>query len=699
MVLTDINGVPYNFYSGNNLNGIIFGIKLYNYNNFISENMKLQVIPNLYMNQYINLSEFVILIENFSDYCDANNVLFDINNSYLKLHNFNSLKEIILYDYKRFKPNQDITTTIQQYLKFNYKTLQILYENKIQLNYMMYDIKILIYVSNLYKIMKQIQKIYSYFEIVKINIIFGDLSNVYINNLIKYNCGIISNLFEINYNLAITSGNFETIIYETISKMYSSDTFTLESINNFQSFCIGIITYSLNKLPSILESIISNTQEITNIYHNIYLQIFEQIIIENINYLLEQQIVFDIDNFTSNTNTNVFDNIFCFKDIGKKNLFLNQINAYLKVIAFNTTKIDELYNLAKLMGDYTINNLLPINLDSKVVKNNYIYNTTFYTGKTNIPRFKIVDFLNDTILLIQKQSNPINNPNYEIYEKSISEGIIQFASNTISYFKDIINEIVGIYTKEINIYEPIQIGNFYNLLNLFIINYTSFFNVLFSNKINVFYEYTNLKIMFDNLYYSCNEFLFYINVKKDFINENTLYISENVYINEDLYKIIKSDVFYDFLIKTIQNFDNLIINKNPNLTLLYLERIKCILEKKINIYINEMTIITIDKLLSVLSLDIILNITTNNFINFYSYYIIPYQDLLMLKGSFNWASFNFLEQIINVIKNVNSIGITIFVNYYTNPEINDFYKQALNYTYLEIPYKYINLNNTNNIPI
>ena len=706
LVLTDMNGNPYNFYSDDNLNGIIFGIKLYNYNNFISSNIKLQVIPNLYMNQYINLNEFVILIENFSDYSDINNMLWDINNSYLKIHNTNSLREIVLYDYMRFKSNKDINSIKEQYSKFNYKTLQILYDNKIQLNHLRYDIKILIYISNLYKIMKLIQKIYSYYEIVKINIMLEDSNNTYIINIIRYNSKIVSNLFEINYNLSITSGNFETKIYEIISKMCENTLISLEEINNYQSFCLYIIDYSLNKLPSILESIISNVSETNNIYHNLYYQIFEQIIIENINYLLEQQIVYDIDNFTSNTNTNVFDNIFNIKDTYKKNLFLNQINAYLKSIAFNTTKIDELYNLAKLMGNKEINDMLPINLDSNVVKNNYIYNTTCYTTKTNIPRFIIVDFLTDTILLIEKQSIPSNNINYEIFEKSISQGIIQFISNTINYFKDIINTIVGIYIYlknlsgiGINIYDPVQIGNFYNLLNIFVYNYTSFFDILFLNKINKFYEYTNLKTMFDNLVHSCNEFLFYISLKKDFINENTLFISDNVFINEDLYKIIKSDVFCDFAIKTIQNFDNLIINKNPQLTFLYLEKIKSLLEKKPNIYINKMTIIIIDELLLKLSTDIFLGTTTDNFINYGSYYIIPYQDLLMLKGSFNWASFNFLQTIIDVIKNVNSINMTIFTNYYLNSEINNFYKQALNYTYLETPYKYINLGNTNNISI
>ena len=359
-----------------------------------------------------------------------------------------------------------------------------------------------------------------------------------------------------------------------------------------------------------------------------------------------------------------------------------------------------------MLGDKEINILLPINLDSKVVKNDYIYNTSCYTNKTNIPRFKIVDFLTDTINLIEKQSIPSNNPNYEIYQKSISEGIITFGTNTIKYFKLIINEIIGIYIYlkglpgiGIDINNPTQIGNFYNLLNLFNDNYTGFFNILFQNKIDKFYEYTNLKHTFNNLFYNCEEFLFYICLRNDFINANTLFFSENITINEDLYKIIKSDVFYDFTIKTIENIDNLLIIKNSKLTIIYLEKIKNELEKKPHIYINIQTIKIIDELITTLINDISSGILVNDFVKYGSYYIIPYQDLLMLKGSFEWASFNFKHVIIEIIKNVNLLNTEIFSYYYINSEITDFYKQALNYTYIDTPYKYININNNNNVSL
>ena len=50
----------------------------------------------------------------------------------------------------------------------------------------------------------------------------------------------------------------------------------------------------------------------------------------------------------------------------------------------------------------------------------------------------------------------------------------------------------------------------------------------------------------------------------------------------------------------------------------------------------------------------------------------------------------------NSIKNINTLSISIFSTYYDNPETTNFYKQALNYTYIQTPYEYININNSAN---
>ena len=84
---------------------------------------------------------------------------------------------------------------------------------------------------------------------------------------------------------------------------------------------------------------------------------------------------------------------------------------------------------------------------------------------------------------------------------------------------------------------------------------------------------------------------------------------------------------------------------------------------------------------------------TIDIIDYGSYYILAYQDLLLFKGTFTWASFNFNKYTLQMINPVNQLNSEIFATYYTDPNINDFYKQALNYTYLSTPFKYININN------
>ena len=699
LVLTDNQGNPYTFYGEssnlieNKVNGIIYGIKLYNYTNYFSENLYLEVKLNLYINNYLNLSQLIILIESYNTYSDLNNVLWNINQSILKLHNFNFLKEIVLYDFKRFSNKYNLKLITEEYIKFNYRNLKLLSDNKIELNNLRYGVKIVIYISNLFKIILLLQKCISYLEIIIVNIMINDYNNDLLINIIKYNIGIISNLLEINYNLCITSGTFNSVIYDELSQIYLIDiNNTLENINNYQKYCKYILNYSKKKIISVLDFLVIVNEN--NIYYNLYFNLYHLISNEFINNLLGNEIINDINNFTETISDSLLD----FKNLNN-NLLLKQINACLLSIAYNSTKIDELYNFIKLIADNSVNENLPETINLNVVKNDYIYDTTCYTIESNVPKFNIINFLNDTIILINKLSIETNDLEYKIYQKSILEGIIIYIENTINYFIIIINKIVYIYSylKElpgpsINIYDPIEIGLFYNVLGLFRDNYINFFNVLYGNKINKFYEYDNLKITFDNLFYSCQEFLFYIKLKIDFKNDNTI-SNTNLFVNEDLYKIIKKDTFYNFIIKTINNIDNLLINNKSEILLIYLEKIKHILKINTNINIKKIIIIIIDKMLLEIKKNIEDNNNQLNLIDYGSYYIIPYQDLILFKSKFNWSSFNFNKFVLKIIFSINQLNETIFKNYYTDPEVTNFYKEVLNYTYLTTPYKYINLNN------
>ncbi len=707
LVLTDIYGNPYTFYGENeitefNTNGLIYGIKMYDYENFFSDKLKLNVLLNIYFNDYINLNKFSLISEFCTNYTDSNSCYWDINNSNYILHNFNNLREIVLYDFKRFKNDYKLETIIEYSNKFNYKYLEILYNNKSQLNKLRYDIKISMYIANIFKIITLIRKIYNYLEIIKINIILSYYKNDCMINIIRYNANQIINLLEINYNFNISNGTFKSTIYREISIIGNIDiSNTLEDFNKYQIMLENISNYTTQKIESILDVFSNNMVGPENVFYNLYKNIYDSVGFEKINLNLEEEILNDINNLTNDLSIEIL-NSFIYLTIQNKKNLINQINAYLKVIILNLTKINELYNLAKLMGDKTINIFLPENLDNTVVKNTYIYNTTCYQNLTNIQKFNIINFLNDTRELILYQSIPANNPDsYLIYQKTILEGIIIFIKNTQKYFEQIINKIVHIYNyiqdiidiDKINIFLSNEIADFYSILGLFNINYESFFKILYENKIDVFYEYSFLKSLFDNLYYSCDEFLLYVRIKNDFINQNLIEYT-NIFVNEDLYKIIHLDTFYNFVFKTLNSIDDLVIYKNPELSIIYLEKIK-----NINLLFSEnklfnLVVDLINIQISEFNLEIKTGIKVYIPINYFSFYIIPYYDLLLFKEIFKPASFNFNKINLDMIFNVNNLNLNIFYTYYDDANTNTFYKNALNYSYLSTPYKYINIDNT-----
>lgn len=705
LVLNDENSNPYTFFGHPNDitqkdDGIIYGIKLFNKYNYLSQNLKLPIKMNLYYNKYINFTQLIFLSETYINYTDINNMLWNINESYLRLHNFNHFKDILMYDYKRFKNCND-EKTIKSYIdELNYKTLENLYEYKVQLNNLRYNIKIYIWISNLMKTIILLKKCYNYCEIIKTNIMMNYFKNDLLVTIIKYNISIISNLYLINYNLDICSGTFSTLVYLNLSKIYLiSINNNLEDINEFQNFLIYIINYSINKIDSVINILSNEIKTENNLFYNLYTQIYELISFELINNWFGEEINNDIDNFIHNTDIAIFDNYIKI-NVEQKNILLRQICAYLKILTLNLTKIDELINLANLMADSTINDFLQPNLNLKVVKNTYIYNTECYSNCSNVPVFNIVNFLNDMKELIIKLSTDITTPNYYNYEKAIQQGVLTFIDNTIQYFKEVINEIVSIYKYEknipgitINIYDPEEIGKFYIILTEFDRNYNSLFDIIFDNQINTFNEYTNLKNSFNNLSFSCQEYLLFVRIWNDFMNSN-LNIFTNTYVNEDLYKIIKTDTFYDFMNKTIKNFQNTIVKKNPNLLLIYLETILLKYVNNINNSFQYYILIEINSMILGLKEEINTKIpTTIPNIMYGSYYIIPYEDLLLFKEIFLPASFNFFENSLSVINSVDELNSTIFNSYYDNPTINTVYVNALGYTYLSTPFKYININN------
>lgn len=723
LILTDYNSNPYQFYNTepnpnpelnfklNNIGknatepqGVIYGIKLFNNSNYIANNMNLKLALNLYYNKYINLTQMLIMSETYMIYSDSNNVVWNINETFLNKHNSEYLKEIVNYDFNRFLNCYDMAKIQEYYNTFNYKFFDLLYENKYELNKLSYSAKVLIYTENLYKCIGLLKKIHSYCEIIRINIMLNVLNNNTLIQIIKYNIGIVSNLLEVNYDLNICSGTFNTEVYAEITKIYSIDTRnSLENINDYIISCDYVINYSTTKLNGILKLLNSNAElnPESNTYYNIYDEIYNEICLDQINFWLGVEIEQDIKKLIHDTSIVIFNGLGI--DVMRRKLLLEQLGAFIYACVSNLTKIDELYNLAKLMANSSVNDYLPLNLNNIVVKDNYIYNTTCYTSQSNVPVFSIITFLTNTYDLINKLSSSITNPDsYTNYVKAIQEGILINITNTIQYFQDIINKIVHVYNymrnvfdpSSINIFDPMEIGDFYNLLVEFELNFQAFFNILYSNQINLFYEYDYLQKSLTNLLYSCEEFLLYVRLWNDFMNPNTLAYSD-IYVCEDLYKIIHTDVFYDFLTKSLNSFYSVLITQEPVQTLYYMNKINEMQIKKFAQPFEKNLIILINKIILGLENEIRTGIPIGIQIVYYnSYYIVPYQDLLLFKEKFNWASWNFNSEVLDIISTINKLNSIIFTTYYTDPKVNVFYTQALNYTYLKVPFGYININNT-----
>jgi hypothetical protein len=308
---------------------------------------------------------------------------------------------------------------------------------------MRYDIKKSIYISNLKKIIILLEKCYNYCEIQMVNMMINKYENDMIISIIKYNIGLISNMVEINYKLNITGGTLATSIYSSLTLLYSiNNCSTLSDINVYQTNILYTLNYCKIKMNEMLNEIKNISK--SNLYYNLYVNIYNWICFEQISYYVGEELINDIDNILNETSIRIFDE---YNNITKetKLLLLKQLISLMKIILFNTKKIDELFNQVQMMASNLIDPYLPINLDSKVVKNNYVYTTQCYISSTNLPVFTIKDFLLNTQEIIIKISlNPLET-DYTIYNQAVNEGILVFLLNTLNYFEELVQKIVLIY--------------------------------------------------------------------------------------------------------------------------------------------------------------------------------------------------------------------------------------------------------------
>ena len=379
--------------------------------------------------------------------------------------------------------------------------------------------------------------------------------------------------------------------------------------------------------------------------------------------------------------------------IDQQNLLLKDIKYYLEIIILNSKKIDELFNLVKLMySDKTVDSLNPNELNNNVVKDYYLYNTLYYNNNLNIINFDIVTFLNDISLIISTFSGPsyIGTNSYVYYNRAINNGIIGSINYTIIYFIAINKKIIAIYKyiyslqsigiiPAINIFDPVELTKFYKLLFNFTNNYTALFNIIYNNKLNIYLEFYNLELFFKSLVSNIYEFLLYVQVRMDLTNSDiTNYVNnQNNIVSQDLFNIITFYDFYNEIINIINDITNILIISNIDTIDFYKKFIEESLSDELKDNILFMTIFN-----------------AKTIISYCSYQIILYQDLNILKINLYYDSFNFDNNIINLILQINNVNQNIF-NYYFETNNLEFCKELINYDYLNNSYVYINITNTN----
>jgi hypothetical protein len=716
LVVSDSEGNPYV-----NSENIINGYELFNYYNSdtgfdLLEN-RYKIRLNLFISTYLNFFQMVFLSTIFKYYSEDNNSIIDIDNTKLILHNKDLLKDVVYYDFIRFNYPANLIKIKSEYDTYSQSITDILYLNKYYLNLLKTDINRLIFVFNTNKIVISLKKIYYYLK----NYLILEVKNPVYINIINWLGKLCLNITMVNYNLGTTysiNNNYcqNLLRYITTISILTS----LEDINNLIKNVKYIITYFENKIALTLKSIILDCEDIkTNPSPYIspdikkeYIKINELIFEFELNFLILEQLTTDIDNLFTVDIVDIVSKKYPDKQTYVIRLLVESIINYLHLLSLNSKKIDELINTIRIISqDPSVDSIFPPSLNDNVTKNMFLFNTDYYTINLNIKNFNIVTFFEDYIVCIGYFADPINNSpiSYLYWTKAIDENIIDYITNTITYLNLINNYIIGIYKFTYNItggtIPPIDImdiqniSNLYYLLTIFKENYSNMLEIIINNKINIFEEF-NLVIEFFNDYVSSiTDYLFYIEIKLYFKNLNTF--NNNIFT--DILKILNIEEFYTLindiikLIEQISNGDTTIINEfvnnaysNLNLNNKLINLISIQNGNK-NIYniLKEYIINSYIKTNNLLNLD---NIITN--IIYHGSNIVIIRDYNLLYLYLSNSSFNFNKKLLSIVTNSVKYSLDILDYYYSN-EYN-FYKQLINYNYLEIKNITVNLTDSDN---
>lgn len=732
LVVSNSEGKPYI-----NSENIIYGLKLFNlYNSSTGTNIppvKYKIRLNLFYCTYLNFYQMVLVSTIFKNFSDSKNCLLNIDDTKLILHNRNLLKDVVYYDFIRFNYLKEDNLKIikNQYENYDPKITDTLYDSKYYANLLKTDINRLVFIQNTSKIVIYLKKAYYYLS----NYLIIETKNplyIEIVNFLGETCLYIS---QINYSNGTTFSINNDYVQNLLLIIKSISTLTpFESINILIKNIQFGIYYFEDKIIQTIKQIIFDYQLIINDptvniqIKDEYKKINELLFIYELNILMIDEITNKINNLFTPDIIETISNNYPLIKIENIRLLVELVINFLHLISLNSKKIDELLNTVRIIYvDKTVDSIFDNTLNNRVIKNMFLYNTDYYNS-LEIRNFNINQFLNDYATCIVYFSIPANNSpiSYLYYVKAINENILDYINNTIKYFNLINEQIIGIYKfiyninigiiPKINIFNTNNISNMYYLLTLFKENYVNLTKVVIENKINIFQEFDLVIDFFNQYVNSIKDFLFYVEIKLYFENLSTF--NQNIFLDvlkileiTELYSIINQIIEFinqvslgnTTIINDFMNdvYNNIKLNdfeiKNPKEEL---EKFKLIIQnynyenkniysilKKyiINSYIITNNIVNLD--------GIITNIT------YQGQEIVIIRDYNILYLDLSNSSFNFNSELINIVKNSIDYQINILDYYYAIDSLtyNLFYKQLINYNFLDIKYLTSNANNFDDV--
>ena len=660
---------------------IIYGLQLFNtFNDYTNKNTgnKYKIKLNLLINSYLNFYQMNIFTEIYNNYSEKNNVVQNINKLYLNLYPTTYLKEIVFYDFYRFNYILTVDDILSQYNSFDINIANYFYWNKYYLNQIKLNLKQTIFICDSIKNLISVTKCLTYLNLIKYNILLYNFNNEYYIDLVKLNIDLSSIINYFNYDLNITYSTSNYIIQDFITNisLININT-TLDEIVKFIEYSTYIINYIKTKIDLVNSDLLQNITNLNNIDTSLINYTLSTINTDINNFNNNNQIKLKLFYFVETQINNIFINIninsiqSSFTNLSdyQIQIILNTIINYLFVILLNSNKINELYNLLNLI--YYNQTYDIINYDgiyTYIIKNTYIYDTTYYNNVLQITNFNYFNFLDDMKTTILYFSNPVNSSTDAsiIYVKSMNDGIIDYINNVINYFSLINDQIIGIYKyvnnitlgtiAQINIYDNENISNLYFLLTNFKQNYEALANIVISNHINIFQEFNPMIDFFTKYYSDINEYLLYIQLINDITNLN----SSSTIISQDILNILGIDEIYSLVTTLLNNITNLYTKSDSDTIIYYLQLIN-------------------------------VSSTFTN-VNLPSSDIVIYSDYNILQ-EFNPTLFNFNSTLLNIITDINTINYTIFNYYYQDGY--QFYKQFINYNFINNQLIYVNIDNVN----